>query len=40
MSCLPTIIKDLIYPGSEFDVGDFDGDFRLMPTKEYYEEWD
>ena len=38
-SCLPAIIKELIYIGDE-DVGDFDGEYRLVSTKEYYEEWD
>lgn len=32
--------RELIYLGSEFDVGDFNGEYRLVPTKEYYEEWD
>jgi len=36
-SCLPTVIKELIYLGNEFDVGDFDGEYRLVSTK---EEWD
>jgi len=40
MSCLPTVIKELIYLGNEFDVGDFDGEFGLVSTKEYYDEWD
>jgi len=39
VSCLPTIIKELIYLGDE-DVGDFDGEYRLVSTREYYEEWD
>jgi hypothetical protein len=39
-SCLPTIIKELIYLGNEFDVGDFDGESRLMLAKKYFEEWD
>jgi hypothetical protein len=38
MSCLPTITKELIYLGNEFDVGDFDGEYKLVSTKEYYEE--
>lgn len=40
VSRLPTVIKELIYPGNEFDVGDFDGEYRLVPAREYYEEWD
>ena len=32
--------RGLIYLGDEFDVGDFDGEYRLVPTKKYYEEWD
>lgn len=31
--------KGLIYLGSEFDVGDSDGEYRLAHTKEGYEEW-
>jgi len=38
VSCLPTIIKKFIYLGNKFDVGDFDGEYRLVPTE--YEEWD
>jgi hypothetical protein len=33
-------MKELIYLGDEFDVGDFDGEYRLVSMKEYYEEWD
>jgi len=29
----------LIYLGNKFDVGDFDDEYRLVPAKEYYEEW-
>jgi len=39
-SCLPTVIKELIYLGNEFDVGDFDGEYRLVPAKEYFVELD
>lgn len=31
--------KGLIYLGNDFDVGDFDGEYRLAPTEEYYDEW-
>jgi len=40
VSCLPTTIKELIYLGNEFDVGDFDGEYRLVSIKEYFEECD
>ena len=30
--------KALIYLGNGFDVGDFDGEHRLVPAKGYYEE--
>ena len=32
--------RELIYLGNEFDVGDFNGEYGLVPTKEYSEEWD
>ena len=30
--------RELTYLGNGFDVGDFDGEYSLVPTKEYYEE--
>lgn len=35
-------LKDagLIYLGNEFEIGDFDGEYRLAPTAEHFEEWD
>lgn len=33
--------KVLVYGlGDRFDVGDFNGNYRLVPTKEYFEKWD
>ena len=32
--------KELIYLGNEFDVSGFDDEYRLVPTKEYYDEWE
>ena len=31
--------REVIYLGNEFDVDDFVGEYRLVPTKEYYDEW-
>ena len=31
---------DLIYLGNEFEIGEFDGEYRLAPTEEHFEEWD
>ena len=31
--------RGLIYLGGEFDVGDFNGKYRLVSTREYYEEY-
>jgi len=39
VSCLPTIIKELIYLGDE-DVAVFNDEYSLVPAEEYYEEWD
>ena len=30
----------LIYLGDEFEIGEFDGEYRLTPTEEHFEEWD
>ncbi len=30
---------ELVYPGNEFEIGEFDGEYRLAPTKEHFEEW-
>jgi len=30
--------RELIYLGNEFDAGDFNGEYRLVPAKGYYEE--
>ncbi len=32
--------QDLIYPGNEFEIGGFDGEYRLVPTAQHYQEWD
>jgi hypothetical protein len=32
--------SELIYLGNELNIGDFDGEYRLVPIEEYYEEWD
>lgn len=29
--------KELIYLGNKFDVGEFDGEYRLVPTEQYFE---
>jgi hypothetical protein len=34
VSCLPTIIKELIYLVSEFDVGVFNDEYSLVPAEE------
>ena len=31
---------NLVYLGNEFDVGDFDGECKLVPTREYSKERD
>ena len=35
-------LKDeaLIYLGDEFEIGESDGEYRLAPTEEHFEEWD
>lgn len=32
--------EELICLGNEFAVGVFNGEYSLVPTKEYHEEWD
>lgn len=32
--------EELIYLGSEYDIAETNSEYRLIPTKEYYEEWD
>ena len=30
--------RELVYLGDEFDVGDFSGEYKVVPTKNYYED--
>ena len=32
--------QELIYLGDEFEIGEFDGEYRLAPTEEHFENWD
>jgi len=33
-------IGRVIYLNDRYDVGNFSGEYKLVPTSEYYEEWD
>lgn len=31
---------ELVYLGNEFEIGESDGEYRLAPTGEHFQEWD